>query len=469
MSGEVDEGALKAKMKALVDEYGVEACRSCLDATPNASDDVIMDQQINQGIFQASFDGILVVDSKGIVQRCNPTALEIFGYDIAEQDLIGQNIAVVIGGDKAARHQRHFDHPPSFQGQAFKKMRDVPAKHRNGKEFRVTVWLSAVNARSSSTTAASEPMYVAFVRDLTEEQHQFQLHQAIIDASFDSIFVCNTHGTIQNVNQAALQEFGYSDRSELIGHPVTKLMPTEYAVKHDTFMKSFRQRSSESPVIGMEGRELSAVRKDGSSFPIKIGIQRVSADYHHEPLLVGFIRNITDEKKAIELAIEKKTAEELLINMLPEEVALRLRENPTHIADHFTSATILFADIVGFTSMSGDMEPIAVVQMLNDLFTRFDDVVEQYGLNKVKTIGDCYMVTSVPGDYDPTLACASVVHFSLDMIDALCQYNLEHPDRPLSVRVGINCGHVVAGVVGTKRFLYDLWGDAVNLASRMGK
>lgn len=101
---------------------------------------------------------------------------------------------------------------------------------------------------------------------------------------------------------------------------------------------------------------------------------------------------MTSENKAIALAFEKQAAEELLMTMLPEKIVARLKENPSHIADHFPSATILFADIVGFTEMSGSMEPVAVVQLLNDLFSRFDDLVDGYGLNKVKTIGDCYMI-----------------------------------------------------------------------------
>jgi class 3 adenylate cyclase len=107
--------------------------------------------------------------------------------------------------------------------------------------------------------------------------------------------------------------------------------------------------------------------------------------------------------------------------------------------------------------------------MLNDLFSMFDEVVDKYGLNKVKTIGDCYMVTSVPAIVidDEAEHCRVMCHFGLDMIAALHKYNSEGRGRKLDLRVGINCGPVVAGVVGTKRFLYDLWGDAVNLASRM--
>ena len=203
-----------------------------------------------------------------------------------------------------------------------------------------------------------------------------------------------------------------------------------------------------------------------------MGIKKLPGS--NSTLTVGFLRDITKEKEAMELAIQKRAAEELLLNILPEEVAKRLQDEPGHIADHFTTATILFADIVGFTKMSANMDAVSVVRFLNQLFTRFDERLDMYGLNKIKTIGDCYMVTSVPApggfgdDADPVRMCAAVCHFALDMLDVLAQYNDENPEQqPIKLRVGIDCGPVVAGVIGTKRFLYDVWGQPVNIASRM--
>jgi class 3 adenylate cyclase len=220
-----------------------------------------------------------------------------------------------------------------------------------------------------------------------------------------------------------------------------------------------------SPHFGVL-REVVAKRKDGSEFPCILGIKKLSGK--NSTLTVGFLRDITKEKEAMELAIQKRAAEELLMNVLPEEVATRLKQDPSHIADHFTTATILFADIVGFTQMSAHLEAAHVVALLNDLFSRFDKRLEVYGLNKIKTIGDCYMICSVPNNNDPLLMCKAVCHFALDMLQVLDQYNEDNNlERPLNVRVGIDCGPVVAGVIGTKRFLYDVWGHPVNVASRM--
>lgn len=131
---------------------------------------------------------------------------------------------------------------------------------------------------------------------------------------------------------------------------------------------------------------------------------------------------------------------------------------------------ILFADIVGFTTMSSTLSPVTLVGMLNELFSSFDDLVEKYDLNKVKTIGDCYMVTSRPdieGRDNQRIECSEVCNSGMDILAVLTAFNEKRPNFPLNLRVGINAGPVVAGVVGTQRFFYDIWGDAVNIASRM--
>jgi len=293
------------------------------------------------------------------------------------------------------------------------------------------------------------------------------MNRAILDSSFDAIFVADHRMRILQINQASLTEFGYENESELLGQNVSILVGGGHADRHDGYTEAFFRDGRTSRILGSL-REVRARRKDGTEFPCQIGIRLVHKGEDGTSVLVGYVRNITAQVEKTRLEIEKKAAEELLINMLPNEVAVRLKADPHHIADHFTRATILFADIVGFTAMSSKMTPIQVVQLLNDLFTRFDECLDRYGLNKVKTIGDCYMVTSVPGCSDPPKTCASVCHFALDMIQQLRAYNEENScDAALNLRVGINHGPVVAGVVGTKRFLYDIWGDAVNVASRM--
>ncbi len=159
------------------------------------------------------------------------------------------------------------------------------------------------------------------------------------------------------------------------------------------------------------------------------------------------------------LSFERERAEGLLLNVLPAEVAAELKETGATTTRRFESISVLFADIVGFTRLSEEMDPEAMVAQLNEVFTHFDRLAKKYGCEKIRTIGDGYMVAAgvpTPRD-DHALAIASM---ALEM--------LEYAETgPLSFRFGINSGPVVAGVVGTSKFQYDLWGDTVNTASRM--
>lgn len=180
-------------------------------------------------------------------------------------------------------------------------------------------------------------------------------------------------------------------------------------------------------------------------------------------LLAVFAQQRQDALAA--LRSEQDRSESLLLNILPRSIAEKLKANPQTIADQITAASVLFADVVDFTPHSEHMTPAEVVGVLDDLFSHFDDLAERYGLEKIKTIGDAYMVAAGVPSARPDHARAMAL-MALDMLDAM---------RPggamghvgMELRIGINSGPVVAGVIGRKRFLYDLWGDAVNTASRM--
>ena len=180
-------------------------------------------------------------------------------------------------------------------------------------------------------------------------------------------------------------------------------------------------------------------------------------------LLAVFARQRLDALAA--LRVEQARAESLLLNILPRSIAERLKAETRTIADQISSASILFADVVDFTPLAERLPPADVVGMLDDLFSHFDFLAERHGLEKIKTIGDCYMVAAgVPSprtDHAHALAL-----MALDMQRAM-ESSEEIGHLGLQLRIGINSGPVVAGVIGRKRFLYDLWGDAVNTASRM--
>jgi adenylate cyclase len=167
----------------------------------------------------------------------------------------------------------------------------------------------------------------------------------------------------------------------------------------------------------------------------------------------------------VALRQEQAKAESLLLNILPRSIADRLKAQPQRIADQFDSASILFADVVDFTPWSESLPAPEVVGYLDHLFSHFDELAERYELEKIKTIGDCYMVAAGVPTPRPDHAHALAL-MALDMLEAMRSADEVAPVG-LQLRIGINSGPVVAGVIGRKRFLYDLWGDAVNTASRM--
>jgi adenylate cyclase len=166
-----------------------------------------------------------------------------------------------------------------------------------------------------------------------------------------------------------------------------------------------------------------------------------------------------------QLSEEQEKSEQLLLNILPGPIAARLKQGEKDISEGFAGVTILFADIVNFTPMSEDLPPAELVDILNQIFSTFDRLSEQHGLEKIKTIGDAYMVAGGLPTRRPDHADA-IAEMALSMQAAIQQ--ISHKlGRPLDIRIGINTGPVVAGVIGTKKFIYDLWGDTVNVASRM--
>lgn len=175
-------------------------------------------------------------------------------------------------------------------------------------------------------------------------------------------------------------------------------------------------------------------------------------------LLYYFVRE--RERAAALIAAERERSERLLLNVLPAPIAERLKSGESPIADRASEAGVLFADIVGFTPLSERMHPDELVRLLDEVFSLFDGLVEAHGLEKIKTVGDAYMVASglLGGSEHHAEELAET---ALEMQEAISR------KPPLLVRIGMDVGPVVAGVIGRRRFIYDLWGDTVNTASRM--
>ena len=198
-------------------------------------------------------------------------------------------------------------------------------------------------------------------------------------------------------------------------------------------------------------------------------------------LLWYFTREKTKLREAIDaqthaVETEKELSERLLLNILPAPIAERLKRQETNIADGHADVTVMFADIVNFTQMSEEMSPNETVHLLNDIFSEFDNLAEKYGVEKIKTVGDAYMAAGglrgrsgvgAGGDSSDVLNYVdAMADISLDMLAFVARYVAPNGQR-LSLRIGLATGPVVAGVIGRRKFSYDLWGDTVNVASRM--
>ncbi len=181
---------------------------------------------------------------------------------------------------------------------------------------------------------------------------------------------------------------------------------------------------------------------------------------------IAFYYQSGAEKSDIALNNEYKRYEDLLLNTLPQPIVDQLLDEKNKIiAERFENTTILFADIVDFTSFSESISSEELVDILNKVFSLFDSLTEKYGLEKIKTIGDAYMVAGgIPIRREDH--ATAIAHMAIDMIGALKRFNKEY-GYDLNLRIGVNSGSAVAGVIGTKKFIYDVWGDTVNIASRM--
>ncbi len=183
--------------------------------------------------------------------------------------------------------------------------------------------------------------------------------------------------------------------------------------------------------------------------------------------LVGRLENEIKERQGAELALRlaQEKSDHLLLNILPAAIVEALKKGETTNAERFESATVLFADIVNFTSLASRISPLELVKFLNQIFSKFDELTEKHGLEKIKTNGDAYMVAGGLPVPRPDHAEA-IANMALDMQEAIADFKTDKGE-PFQIRIGINTGPVVAGVIGTKKFSYDLWGDTVNVASRM--
>ncbi|MEG5171724.1 adenylate/guanylate cyclase domain-containing protein [Microcoleus sp. B3-D7] len=286
-------------------------------------------------------------------------------------------------------------------------------------------------------------------------------YRSIFENAIVGIFQTTPDGQYLSANPALLRIYGYSSREELVG-TLTEISQQLY-VDPDRRGEVVRLIEEQGKVSDFESQ---IYRRDGSIIWISENTYTVRDSYGNLLYYEGTVQDITTRKQAeAALRLEQEKSDRLLLNVLPQPIADRLKQDQSIIADTFAEVTVLFADIVGFTTISSQISPPELVSLLNDIFSTFDRLAEKHGLEKIKTIGDAYMV--VGGLPMPRRDHAeAIAQMAIDMQQAIMDFSHTH-NQDFSIRIGINSGPVVAGVIGIKKFIYDLWGDTVNTASRM--
>jgi adenylate cyclase len=207
-------------------------------------------------------------------------------------------------------------------------------------------------------------------------------------------------------------------------------------------------------------------RQDGTPFWNELTISPIYDENDRLTHFIGVQADVSDRVIAEKaLKVEKAKSEKLLLNILPQSIVTKLKQDPSSIAEYFEDVTILFADIVGFTPLASRLQPLELVNLLNQIFSTFDRLAEKHGVEKIKTIGDAYMAAGglpIPQENHAD----AIADMAIEMQVAIAEF-CQQTGEDLQIRIGINTGSAIAGVIGIKKFIYDLWGDAVNVASRL--
>ena len=286
-------------------------------------------------------------------------------------------------------------------------------------------------------------------------------YHSIVENAIAGIFQSTPSGGYISANPALAKLYGYDSPEELMSD--IKNISQQLYVNQARRLEFVAAMEADNAVSGFESM---VCRKDGRRIWVSENVRAVRDSKGELLYYEGTVSDITERKLAQEaLKFQQEQSEKLLLNILPKPIAERLKAKQSTIADSFADVSVLFADIVGFTELSARMSPTELVKRLNVIFSHFDQLAEKYGVEKIKTIGDAYMVVGglpMPRD-DHAEAIAQMALGMQAKIAKLCADTGEK----LAIRVGINSGPVVAGVIGVSKFTYDLWGDTVNVAARM--
>ncbi len=290
----------------------------------------------------------------------------------------------------------------------------------------------------------------------------------LLESTGEGIYGVDVEGNCTFANPACVELLGFDSDADLLGRNMHELVHhtrpdgSPYPMVECQIYKAFRVGK------GVHVDDEVMWRPDGTNFPTEYWSYPMERDGHVVSSVLTFV-DITERRQLeVKLRIEHDRAERLLLNVLPKEIAQQLKERPGQtIAEEFEEVSVLFADLVGFTPLSARLGAEGAVELLNEIFTAFDRLADRYHVEKIKTLGDGYMaVAGAPvrdADRDHTVSTAEM---ALEMRRWVAERSVREGWN-LQLRIGLNRGPAVGGIIGTTKFMYDLWGDTVNTAARM--
>jgi urea ABC transporter urea binding protein len=404
-------------------------------------------------LLTAITDVVLVLDVQGRYLKIAPTNLALLHKPADE--LIGKTLHEVFPKAQADMFLARIQ-------ESLETQQTLNIEYSHPTIEKKEVWFAA----SISPLDNNSVIWVA--RDMTERKQAEEArhsaetrYRSIFENTYEGLFQMTPDGCLLSANPGLARIYGYESAEELRA-AVICLNQQRYVDKSrwDTFLARMQ---TEERVSDFESQ---VYRQDGEVIWISENAH-VVRDLQGELLYYeGSVVDITKRKVWEEaLRYQQECTEELLLNILPFPIAQRLKRAESTIADNFADVTVLFADLVNFTEISAEIPPTELVDLLNKIFSQFDQLAEKHSLEKIKTIGDAYMVVGGLPTTRPDHAEA-IAEMALDMQQKITRFKPLNSE-PFRLRIGINTGPVIAGVIGTKKFTYDLWGDTVNVASRM--
>ena len=424
-------------------------------------------EELVTALLAATGQGLYGTDLNGNCTFANPASLRILGFESVE-DMLGKNMHELIHHTRPNGETYVVEECRIYQ--AFRQaeavhLDDEIVWRADGTSIPVEYWSYPVfmGGQISGCVVAFADISERKLAEAELRRNQ-ELVQALLRATGQGVYGADLDGNCTFANPACVALLGFETDADLLGRNMHQLIHhtraggEAYPVEECRIYQAFRLGE------GVHLDDEIVWRSDGTSFPVEYLSHPMFLHGQLAGCVVAFV-DITERKQAeADLKESRAQSERLLLNILPSEVAAILKTGQRTIADSFEEASILFADIVGFTPISQSVSAIELVGLLEQVFSYFDSLADKYGVEKIKTIGDCYIVAAgVP------VECPDHAQSLARMALEIQEYVQEHEfaGRKLSFRMGINSGPVVAGVLGQKKFSYDLWGDAVNTASRM--